>query len=545
LKEKVAALTRPFRILFGPIDEQVDETEIDQTLNSTADNVEVILAEAPARFDVTFSGDRLGFDLGESPEVGGLPIVSSVDVVLAARSASSTTDDADAGAADVASCALQLPEVGDSVLAVNGEALDYSAHVDLFDAALDLIAAAGRPLLLTFVRGFSTTNEAISASAANNVESVGSTKALPVEASLDQDKNAESKSGAVFNPEGGDELRGLQPLVEEDEASTATWMSAGDGSIVASGELMESSQTDLVEISDSRVSYGNAGLDSASFGGSLTVGGSMTLGGADPSLSVVHAGDEPASICDNFDSDHGNAIGSPVGENASALVLPESNEASSGTGSLEKVEGIRNTPSAANSSVELTVTEAAQSLGEPTASEVVSNSVARNTEERADHIFFESVDAGTEEATGEESVNSSDQQQQQRVQPEKDIEQEPKRETLFGGTSEVLRLAKEKAAARLERRGLDLAALDLSTLEAMLDDLKAGWGARFAPAFAAVGLEDVDDLADMTPDEMVKNSCLTSLSSLLHIESNCVIDRCLKCQRVGFLMSFKLKGRYS
>lgn len=515
MEQKVAALTRPFRILFGPIDGEVDKTEINRVLDSTAGNVDVVGADISTRFDVTFSGDRLGFDLGESPEVGGLPIVSSVDVALAARSARSTTDAADA-AAEIASNTLQLPEVGDSVLAVNGEALDFSVHGDLFDAALDLIAAAGRPLHLTFVRGLTATDVASSTPAANIVESEGSTKALPVEASLAKDNNAESKSGAVFNPEGGDELRGLQPLVEEDEASTATWMSVGDGSIVATGDLMESSQTDLVEISDSRVSYGNAGLDSASFGGSLTVGGSTTLGGADPSLSMVHAGDEPASICDNFDSDHGNAIGSPVGENASALVLSESNETSSGTGSLEKVEAIRNTPSAANSSVELTVTEAAQSLGEPTVSEVVSNSEARNTEERADHIFFESVDAGTEEATGEEAVNSSDQQQQRRrVQPEKDIEQGPQREKLFGGTSEVLRVAKEKAAARLERRGLDLAALDLSTLEAMLDDLKAGWGARFAPAFAAVGLEDVDDLADITPDEMVKKSFLTSLSLLL------------------------------
>jgi hypothetical protein len=60
----------------------------------------------------------------------------------------------------------------------------------------------------------------------------------------------------------------------------------------------------------------------------------------------------------------------------------------------------------------------------------------------------------------------------------------------------------------------------LSTLEAMLDDLKTGWGARFAPAFAAVGLEDVDDLADITPDEMVRaasQEAYSLFSSIIHI----------------------------
>ena len=357
----------------------------------------------------------------------------------------------------------------------------------------------------------------------NVAESEGSPEALPVEASLDQETNAESSIGTPIYPEGGDESRGLLPLVEEDEASTATWMSAGDGSIVGSGNLVESSQTGLVEISDSRVSHGNAGLDSASVGGSITVGGSMTLGGADPSLSMVHAGDEPASICDNFDSDHGDVIGSPIGDSTSAPVLPEANDVSSSTVSLEKVEAIENTSGAVKSSLELTVAGTAPLLDGPTTSVALNDSEARNIEERADHIF-ESVDADTEEAVGEEVSNSSEQllQQQQKQQQEQQeqAEQEPKREKLFCGTSEVLRLAKEKAAARLERRGLDLAALDLSTLEAMLDDLKTGWGARFAPAFAAVGLEDVDDLADITPDEMVRaasQEAYSLFSCIIHI----------------------------
>jgi len=464
-----------------------------QESSSTAGDADVTGAEESARYDVIFSGDRLGFDLGENPEVGGLPIVSSVDAALLARSTSFAIDGTDAAAGGTNKI-LQLPEVGDSVLAVNGQALDFNVYGDLFDAALDLISAAGRPLNLTFARGISTTNNASSMTAVN-----------------------------VADPEGGDESRGLLPLVEEDEASTATWMSAGDGSIVGSGNLVESSQTDLVEISDSRVSHGNAGLDSASVGGSITVGGSMTLGGADPSLSMVHAGDEPASICDNFDSDHGDVIGSPIGDSTSAPVLPEANDVSSGTVSLEKVEAIENTSGAVKSSLELTVAGTAPLLDGPTTSVALNDSEARNIEERADHIF-ESVDADTEEAVGEEVSNSSEQllqqqQKQQQEQPEQ-AEQEPKREKLFCGTSEVLRLAKEKAAARLERRGLDLAALDLSTLEAMLDDLKTGWGARFAPAFAAVGLEDVDDLADITPDEMVRaasQEAYSLFSSIIHI----------------------------
>jgi hypothetical protein len=75
---------------------------------------------------------------------------------------------------------------------------------------------------------------------------------------------------------------------------------------------------------------------------------------------------------------------------------------------------------------------------------------------------------------------------------------------LFGGTAGVLQRAKDQAAARRRRRGVDLAGLDLRALEQLLEGLKAGWGTRFAPAFAAVGLEDVDDLADVTPDEMVR-----------------------------------------
>jgi hypothetical protein len=45
--------------------------------------------------------------------------------------------------------------------------------------------------------------------------------------------------------------------------------------------------------------------------------------------------------------------------------------------------------------------------------------------------------------------------------------------------------------------------VDLSTIEHMLDEIKAGWGKRFAPAFGVVGLEDTLDLADVSPDEMV------------------------------------------
>jgi hypothetical protein len=404
--------------------------------------------------------------------------------------------------------------VGDRLAAVNGRPLAFGARGDPFDAALALIAAAGRPLNITFLRGLSAGNAAsavaAAAAAASAVATAGEfkepTEDAPLDAFDDEKVEADATSGTAFHPEGGGDPLGLLPVVEE-EASTATWLSsaAGEGSAFeGSLGLLESSQSELVDLSESRLSFsGGAGPGSVSFGGSFSFGGSGTLGGVEPSLSAVHAGDEPASVGQNqsdTDSavdrsrDDRNSVSSPLPDRAERRVNEANETSGSGTapGSGRVNEATRG---AAGSSSVPAGDEPAFSLADHAvlkaapASEATSGPMAAAAgADAAAAATAAGVAAAAAVAAAAEPVAAA---------------QQPVR-GLFGGTAGVLQRAKDQAAARRRRRGVDLAGLDLRVLEQLLEGLKAGWGPRFAPAFAAVGLEDVDDLADVTPDEMVR-----------------------------------------
>jgi len=146
---------------------------------------ELAAAATPARYDVVFHGTRLGLTLEESLGGSLWPIVAAIDRATAARSLiepNRAGGSSNPGPSRLDAASVQLPGVGDQLVAINGRpVLDESRESAavaaagpeaVFDAVLEQIEAAGRPLQLSFQRTIITTTRSAN-DAANDAALAG------------------------------------------------------------------------------------------------------------------------------------------------------------------------------------------------------------------------------------------------------------------------------------------------------------------------------------------------------------------------------------
>jgi len=148
-----------------------------------------LAAEAPAfnteSFDVMFRGSRLGITLEESLGGSLWPIVAAIDRATAAHSLiepGRVNELTNTQPNSVNTHGLHLPGVGDQLVAINGRpvldeprisAAAAAGPAAVFDAVLETIEGAGRPLQLTFLRPVTT----IPHRSANDARPIGDSNA--------------------------------------------------------------------------------------------------------------------------------------------------------------------------------------------------------------------------------------------------------------------------------------------------------------------------------------------------------------------------------